>query len=68
MADKLAGRREHYLELAVRVRAVAGEARFPAARKTLIAIAKRFEQGAGTLDHLFFGCEIGTDGRDDQGV
>jgi hypothetical protein len=52
VADILEGRREHYLELSVRVRAIAREARFPAARRALIEIANRFEE-AGTPDDIF---------------
>jgi hypothetical protein len=48
MADTLQDRRDHYLELALRVRAVAREVRFPAARRALIAIARRFDQNAET--------------------
>jgi hypothetical protein len=40
------GRRKHYLELALQVRTFAREARFPAARRALMEIAKRFERGA----------------------
>jgi hypothetical protein len=50
MTDDLEGRRDHYLELAVKVRAVAREARFPAARRALVEIAKRFDQRADTTD------------------
>jgi hypothetical protein len=40
-------RQHHYLQLAVKVRALAREAHYPAARKALIEVAKRFDQGAG---------------------
>lgn len=47
MIDILEGRRrDHYRELAARVRALTREARFPAARRALLDLAKRFEQGA----------------------
>jgi len=51
VADIFEGRREHYQELAARVRAIAREARFPAARRALIEIAKRFDRRDGTPDH-----------------
>jgi hypothetical protein len=56
MADE--DRRDHYLGLALRVRALAREARFPAARRALIEIARRFDQTAETPDP-FSGCDGG---------
>ena len=44
MADGLEGRSDHYLELAVRLRTLALEARFPSARRTLMQLAKRFDR------------------------
>jgi hypothetical protein len=46
MDDLLEDRRQHYLQLAERLRAIARQARFPAARKLLIEVAKRFERRA----------------------
>jgi chorismate-pyruvate lyase len=46
MDDFIEDRRQHYLQLAARLRVVAREARFPAARKVLLQVAKRFERKA----------------------
>jgi hypothetical protein len=46
MDDLLEDRRQYYLQLADRLRAIAREARFPAARKLLMEVAKRFERRA----------------------
>jgi hypothetical protein len=44
--DGLDDRAQHYRELATKLRALATEARFPAAKKALVKVAKRFE-GSG---------------------
>ena len=46
MAEAVEGRSNHYLELAVRLRGLVLEARFPSARRALMDIAKRFDQRA----------------------
>ena len=62
MADVLEGRRDHYLELALKVRAIAREARFPAATRALVENAKRFDQRAKTTDPFY-----GHNGGDNEG-
>lgn len=46
MSEAVEGRTDHYLELAVRLRALALEARYPSARKALVEMAKRFDRRA----------------------
>ena len=48
MGDRFDDRAQHYRELATKLRALATEARFPAARRVLIKAAERSE-GSGCL-------------------
>ena len=48
MASVFERRRDHYLELAFRLRALARETRFPGARKALIDAIKRITLAAGS--------------------
>jgi hypothetical protein len=50
MSDGLEGRSDHYLELAVRLRTLALEARFPSARRALMQMAKRFDRRVERYD------------------
>jgi hypothetical protein len=46
MSEALEGESDYYLELAVRLRALALEAHFPSARRALMKMAKRFDRRA----------------------
>jgi hypothetical protein len=48
--DGFDGRAQHYQELATKLRALATEARFPAARRILIKAAERFERAGCFLN------------------
>jgi hypothetical protein len=46
MSEAADGRSDYYLELAVMLRALALEARYPGARRALMEMAKRFDRRA----------------------
>ena len=46
MSEAVEGRSDYYLELAVMLRALALEARYPSARRALMEMAKRFDRRA----------------------
>ena len=46
MSEAVEARSDYYLELAVMLRALALEARYPSARRALVEMAKRFDRRA----------------------
>jgi hypothetical protein len=46
MSEAVEARSDYYLELAVMLRALALEARYPSTRRALVEIAKRFDRRA----------------------